>query len=48
MPIKKYSLSQEEIFFSAPELEAGIEYREEEGVLKINSWITYFRNKWTM
>jgi len=34
MPKKKYSLSQEEIFFNAPELEVGSEYREEEGVLK--------------
>ena len=33
MPKKKYSLSQEEIFFSAPELEVGSEYKEE-GVLK--------------
>jgi len=31
---KKYSLSQEEISFSTPELEVGGEYREEEGVLK--------------
>jgi len=35
MPKKKYSLSQEEIFFIAPELEAGSEYREKEGVLKL-------------
>jgi hypothetical protein len=34
MPKKKYSLSHEEIFFIAPEMEVGTEYREEEGVLK--------------
>jgi len=34
MPKKKYSLSQEEIFFGAPELGVGSEYREDEGVQK--------------
>jgi len=29
MPKKKYSLSQEEIFFNAPELGIGSEYRKE-------------------
>jgi hypothetical protein len=38
------SLSKEEIFYSATELEVGREYREEEKSHKRNSWITNFNN----
>ena len=34
MPKEKNSLSKEEIFYSAPDLEVGREYRKEEGVIK--------------